>query len=418
MWKTSLIQFFKIIRQNKFFTFLNLFGISITILIILIAALKIESTVWPGGPEKNNDMMLFITNEEVSNENNVNIGGINRMIIEDYITRMKTPKAMAFGTGDPWSYFGEQGVEDFSLRYVNAGWWQVYDYQFIKGRPFGPQEVDDATPVIVINERVKNRFFPNHEATGQMLEILGKMYKITGVIKDIPSNCTHSYADVFIPVTLSEKTNSNLRQTGAFELTFLGTDKENLAEIKSEFETVRRRILPEMDEGYNLYFGGPDTALEYYLRDWNGPRDYVGHTTKMMNILGRFLLVMLLPAINLISIQLIRIYERSEEIGVRKAFGATRGRLIRQIMYENTLLSFVGAILGLVLTLLVIYGFHDFIARVLFSDIGENVSLKINFALFLVCLVASLLLSLISGIIPAIKMSRLEPVDVLKGGKI
>ncbi|MDO8897449.1 MAG: FtsX-like permease family protein [Bacteroidales bacterium] len=418
MWKTSFIQFFKIIRQNKFFTFLNLFGVSITIMIVLIAAIKIESTIKPGGPERNNDRMLFVNNEVLSAENHMAMGGISLIKIEEYFSKMTSPKAIAFGNETPWSYFGEQGVEEFSVKNVNAEWWQVFDFEFLEGRPFGTWEVEQSSNVLVIDEKVQNRFFPDQNTLGQMLEVSGKSYKVVGVVKSVPSNCTYSFANVYMPYTLTEGDGKELMQTGSFSMIFLGASEANLVEIKDEFESIRKRIIPFLDEGYELYFGGPENAVDSYLRDWANPKHYEGSTARKLKILGRFFLVMLLPALNLISIQLIRIHERSEEIGVRKAFGATRSGLIKQILYENTLLTFIGALLGLLLALIVVYGFHDLVIKTLFNDFGEGVSLSINFILFIICLVASLALSLISGIIPAIKMSRLEPVEVLNGGKL
>lgn len=346
------------------------------------------------------------------------MGGVNLVMIEDYFAQMTSPKAIAYSSETPWSYFGDYGVEEFSLKNVNAEWWQVFDYEFTEGRPFGPQEVEQATSVAVIDEKVKNRFFPNQKASGQMLEVSGKMCKIVGVVRNVPSNCAQSFANIFIPYTLTEGYTRELTQTGEFSMAFLGTSGQNIDEIKNEFENIRKRIVPLLDDDYNLFFGGPDNAMGTYLRGWENPEQYEGSATKMMIILGRFLLVMLLPAINLISIQLIRIHERSEEIGVRKAFGATRWGLIKQILYENTLLTFFGAILGLVMALVVVYGFHDLIIRTLFNDFGEGVSLSINYGLFFICLGASLVLSLVSGILPAMKMSHLESVEVLKGGQL
>lgn len=418
MWKTSFIQFLKIIRQNKFFTFLNLFGVSMTIMIVLIAAIKIESTIWPGGPEKNNDYMLFVDNQLMSREDRMMMGGVNRVMIDDYFVQMTSPKAIAFSSETPWSYFGDYGVEEFNLRNVNAGWWQVFDYEFTEGRPFGPSEVEQAVSVAVIDEKVANRFFPDQKATGQMLEVSGSMYKIVGVVSNVPSNCAKSFANIFIPYTLTEGYEKELTQTGDFSMAFRGTSGKNLDEIKSEFDNIRKRIAPLLEDDLNLFFGGPDNAVGSYLRGWENPEQYVGNTKKMMNILGRFLVIMLLPAINLISIQLIRIHERSEEIGVRKAFGATRWGLIKQILYENTLLTFFGALLGLLMALVVVYGSQEFVIRMLFSDFGEGVKLSLNFGLFFVCLATSLVLSLISGILPAMKMSRLEAVEVLKGGQL
>lgn len=420
MWKTSFIQFLKIIRQNKFFTFLNLFGVSITILIILIAAIKIESTIWPGGPEKNNENTLFIKNMMITSENNTRIGGVSLIIIEDYMIKMQTPKAIAFSSENPWSYIGDNGVEEFNIRNVNTGWWQVFDFEFLEGRPFNQQEVSEANSVVVIDQKIKNRFFQDQQAVGQMLEVAGNIYKVVGVVSNVPSNCEKTFANIYLPYTLTEGYNRDIRQTGEFDVTFLSNGK-NLTEIKIEIENLRKRLIPLLQEGYTLYFGGPDGPVASYLRGWNNADEYAGPGPEVMAILGKFLLLMLLPALNLISIQLIRIHERSEEIGVRKAFGASRGELIKQILYENTLLTIFGAILGLLFALIIVYGFKDVLAEILYSGFlekSENIQFHINFGIFFIGLFASLVLSLMSGIIPAIKMSRLHAVEVLKGGEL
>ena len=418
MWKTSFIQFLKIIRQNKFFTFLNLFGVSITMMIILIAAIKIESSIWPGGPEKNNKNMLFVNRQTITNRNSTSVGGINATLVKDYLAKMESPKAIGFSSILPWNYIGDYGIEVFMIRSTNAGWWKVFDYQFIEGRPFNEQEVLDAALVVVIDQKVKNKFFQDQKAAvGQMLEIEGEAYKVVGVIKNVPANCTKSNANVFKPYTLSPIYNSNVMWTGPFDLALL-CDRNGIPKTKLEIESIRQRIIPMLDEGYTTYLGGPTGPIGSYLRNRIYPHEYKGDNIQILNMLGKILLLMLLPALNLISLQLIRIHERSEEIGVRKAFGASRMELIKQILYENTLLTFLGAVLGLVLTLIIVYGFRNLISQILFSGYGQNIQLQINFGLFFVILLSSMVLSLVSGIIPAIKMSRLQAVEVLKGGEL
>lgn len=418
MWKTSFIQFLKIIQQNKFFTFLNLFGVSITIMIILIAAIKIESTIRPGGPEKNNDKMLFIKNEVVVAEQHMSMGGLNFAMVEDYFAKMKSPEAIAFSSHTPWSFFGENGVEEFDIRNVNAGWWQVFDFEFVEGRGFNLEEVEQGASLIVIDEKVKNRFFQEKKTIGELIEIAGKSYKICGVVKEVPSNCMQAHANVFMPYTLLEGQGRDLMQPGDYSLVFLASDNSNKDEIKAEVEAIRRKILPLLDEGFELYLGGPDSPLSYYLTGWTNPDEYKGNARELLILFAKFLLILFLPALNLVSIQLIRIHERSEEIGVRKAFGATRIGLIKQILYENTLLTFLGAILGLIFAIILVYGFESTLKNTLFSDAGNNVNIQLNFGLFLISLVVSLVLSLLSGMIPALKMSRVEAIDVLKGGEL
>jgi len=390
MWKTSFIQFLKIIQQNKFFTFLNLFGVSITIMIILIAAIKIESTIRPGGPEKNNDRMLFIKNEVVVAEQHMSMGGLNFALVEDYLAKMKSPEAIAFSSQTPWSFFGENGVEEFGIRNVNAGWWQVFDFEFVEGRGFNQEEVDQAAPLIVIDEKVRNRFFQDKKTIGELIEIAGKSYKICGVVKEVPSNCMEAHANVFIPYTLLEGQNRDLMQPMGYSLVFLARDNSNKDEIIAETEVIRRKVLPLLEEGYELFLGGPDSPLSYYLTGWTNPDEYKGNARELLILFAKFLLILFLPALNLVSIQLIRIHERSEEIGVRKAFGATRIGLIKQILYENTLLTFLGAILGLIFAIILVYGFESTLKSTLFSDAGNNVNIQLNFGLFLISLVGFL----------------------------
>lgn len=418
MWKTSFIQFLKIIRQNKFFTFLNLFGMSITITIILIAAIRIESTVWPGGPEKNNDKMLFIKNSMIENDQYMSMGQLNLQVVEDYLLKMESPSAIAISSNDPWSYFGENGVEEFNIKNVNDGWWHVFDFNFTRGRAFNTGEVKDAQNVVVIDERVKNRFFGDEVALGKMLDIAGKAFKVIGIIEEVPSNCIQAHASVYIPYTIKEGQSRDLRDMGDYSAAFRFEDKDQRKAIENELDRIKSGLNQLMEDGYEFHFGGPYDALSYYLIGWQRMDEYKGDETEILKVLGKMLLILLLPAINLISIQLIRVHERAEEIGVRKAFGASRGELIKQILYENILLTFIGAVLGLLLTIVIFYGFNDLIKSTLFADAGNNVLVRINLGLFFISLIVALVLSFLSGLLPALKMSKVETAVVLKGGKL
>jgi putative ABC transport system permease protein len=418
MWKTSFIQFLKIIRQNKFFTFLNLFGMSITITIILIAALKIEATIWPGGPEINNNEMLLIKNSLIENDQYMSMGQINLQVVEDYILKMESPYAIAISSNDPWSYFGENGVEEFNIKNVNDGWWNVFDFNFTHGRAFNLTEVKNAQNVVVIDANVKNRFFGDKEALGRMLEITGKDFKVVGIIEEVPSNCVQAHASVYIPYTIKEGQNRDIRNMGDYSIAFRFNDREQRKAIENELDKIKSLINQMMEDGYEFHFGGPYDALTYYLIGWQRIDEYKGDETEILKVLGKMLLILLLPAINLISIQLIRVHERAEEIGVRKAFGASRGELIKQILYENLLLTFIGAILGLLLTIGIFYGFNDLIKSTLFADAGNNVHVRINLGLFFVSLIVALVLSFLSGLLPALKISKVETAVVLKGGNL
>ena len=128
----------------------------------------------------------------------------------------------------------------------------------------------------------------------------------------------------------------------------------------------------------------------------------------ILSIAAGALLFMLLPALNMINLSLSRILERSSEIGVRKAFGASSWGLVGQFLVEGVVLSLVGGAIGLGLSALVM-------RVVSYSDLIPYAQLTLNVRVFLYGLVLTLVFAALSGAYPAWRMSRLHPVEGLHG---
>jgi putative ABC transport system permease protein len=128
-------------------------------------------------------------------------------------------------------------------------------------------------------------------------------------------------------------------------------------------------------------------------------------------MIGIGLLFMLLPAINLVNINVSRIIERSSEIGVRKAFGASRRTLLGQFIIENIFLTLFAGGIAFILAWVTIAIVNDS-GLLPFGHLGMNPSVV------MVCLGLSLFFGVFSGVIPAYRMSRLNAVDALRGGAV
>jgi putative ABC transport system permease protein len=117
---------------------------------------------------------------------------------------------------------------------------------------------------------------------------------------------------------------------------------------------------------------------------------------------------MILPTVNLVNINLSRILDRSSEIGVRKAFGASSWTLVGQFVVENVVLTLVGGAIGLVLAGAALHAINA-------SGVIPYAQLALNFRVFLYGLAIALFFGLFSGVYPAWRMSRLHPVMALRG---
>jgi putative ABC transport system permease protein len=133
-----------------------------------------------------------------------------------------------------------------------------------------------------------------------------------------------------------------------------------------------------------------------------------GGTLLMTGIAFFMLLFMLLPALNLVNLNIGRIMERSTEIGVRKAFGATNRQLALQLVLENVVLCLAGGAIALVLARAVLW-WLEAAGPIPYLKVG------LNLAVFGWGLLITVVFGVLSGVLPAWKMSRLDPVHALKG---
>jgi putative ABC transport system permease protein len=125
----------------------------------------------------------------------------------------------------------------------------------------------------------------------------------------------------------------------------------------------------------------------------------------LLVVLG--LLFALLPTVNLVNLNVSRIMERASEIGVRRAFGARSSTLVVQFVVENVLLTLVGALIALLLSALVLRTLN--ISGTLTEHVG------VNLTVFGWGVLLAVMFGVISGVYPAWRMSRLRPVQALKG---
>ena len=404
----------KVLQRRKFFTFISLFGISFTLMILLVVYAMFDFTVGPQMPEKRLDRLLFTSQMAIEGHDTENMSSPSYSFLEHYIRPMRTPEKISISTSQASTvaYVGNQKLK-LDQKYTDAEFWQVLDFDFVEGRPYNGAEVRAAAHVAVLNESsARNYFGTARGIIGRTIVTDEIRYRVVGVVRDVPATRRFTYSDVWMPISTSTVNIHDPEYMGWCQAILLARTAADVPAVQREFaQAVARAPLPTATykwcEEVRLYAGSLLATTVRHERREDGPSDGVARLGGLLG--GLTLLFLLLPALNLVNINVSRIFDRSSEIGVRKAFGATGGTLVGQFLVENIFLTLLGGVLGLGLAAGALQLLNG-------SGLIAYTQFGLNGRVFLVGLAGVFGFGLLSGVYPAYKMSKLSAVQALKGG--
>ncbi len=415
MIKNYLKVAWKVLGRRKFYTFISLFGISVTLLVLMVATAILDHALAPHAPETRSARTLgvyFLSMEgpNVSMNSEPGYGFLHR-----YVRPMAelpfVEKVTLVSTAQPVvSYLAGRKIES-RLRRADGEFWQVLGFEFLEGGPFTAEDERNAKFVAVITETTRRRFFDGKPALGKTLEADGQRFRVVGVVPDVPILRLSSSADLWVPISTSKSNAFKEEWMGPFISLILARSRADLPAIKAELEARRReaeRHLPDPKTFQKLH-ANADTLFEAtarHLAPGDSTQIQPGRVWAVMFLL--MLLFMLLPTLNKVNINLSRILDRASEIGVRKAFGASSRTLVGQFVIENVVLTLIGAGVGLVLAGIVLTAINA-------SGMIAYAHLELNYRIFLYGLALALFFGVLSGVYPAWRMSKLHPVQALRG---
>lgn len=408
-----LINYFKIamavLRRRKFFTFISLFGISFTLAIVIVVAAFIDHTLSANYPDVHHDRELFASKmnlRSTKTHSNVN-GGASFYFISHYVTTLKTPEAITFFSGNTStnSYANNRKMVNM-LKYTDDKFWSVLEFNFLEGKPYNKQQIDNGERVAVISADLRDAYFgEGNAAVGKYIETDNVQYRVAGVVKSV-KYASSLFADIYVPYTLTKESLRNTDLVGGYNAILLLRSTDDVGKARDEYNLMVNKI-PRNGE-FDVIYTFADTYLESFTRSFPfGAKEDSGVGIFIAIIAGIFLLFLLRPTMNLVNINLSRIMDRSSEIGVRKAFGASSKTLVYQFVIENLILTFLGSAIGLLLSFIALQVINN-------SSLGQYVVLSINYRVLLVTIFASIVFGLLSGVYPAWRMSRMHVVSALK----
>jgi len=290
----------------------------------------------------------------------------------------------------------------------------MHSFSFNSGKPYTKNHIDEKAPVAVITQGTSDAYFGEGEAAlGKLIKVDSKQYRVIGVVENISKTSLHLYGDVFVPYFIDRDAQQSQYLIGGFYAFLEGESAADLEDIRSEYQSVVERIGTQLkkdpvDGTYSNISSYAVSNLERvsYMFSSNNMSPAVG---KLLMVLGiPMLLFMLLPAMNLVNLNSSRIMERASEIGVRKAFGATSGNLVFQFIVENIIVTLIGGVLGLLLALLGLEIIES-------SGFIKYADLGLRYNVFLFAILLCFFFGILSGVLPAWRMSKIQVINALKG---
>ena len=414
----------KVLLRNKFFTAISLFGISITLLILMMSTAVVYKVVSPGKPQSRLDRMLFLTDikytQKRGNSQIIGQSAASFPFLRRYVKSLQTPQLVSIysypANYDIYVHGKKYGI---ILKHADAEFWKIYDFEFIEGRMFSQFDVKNANHVAVISKKLKKIYFGDKPALAGMIEINDIRYQVIGVVENITSAGSNIFSDIWVPITTQKKDEDPISITGRFIAALLAARQEDIVKIKKEYARALQFVeFPDVTTNpadKDIIIGFLRTHKENLMIQYlSQPKfEEISDIVAYLKVAGILVLFILLPVLNLVNLNISRIMERLSEIGIRKAFGASKEVLVGQLLLENLILTFIGGGIGIFLTLI---GLNLINNSGLFLSAHYTFSFPVFCFSFLICLI----FGLISGAIPSYRISRLHPVAALnveKGGR-
>ncbi len=414
MLKNYIKMALKVLVRRKFFTAISLFGVGFTLMVLLVASAILDHMLTPLPPEVNLDRTLMVSRMMMKGgteeRQSMWSGDPGYKFLDRYCRNIPgVEKFTICSTGQQVTSFldGEKVVSQ--LRQTDGPYWEILDFSFIEGGPLTQQDEEQANMVAVINEATRHRFFGDAPAVGRFIEADGQRYQVVGVVENVAITRLTAYADIWTPHSTARSQSFRDELMGGFIGLMLAGSPADFAEIKAEFRARLPHV--EFTEPWHTMEGHTMTMLEtvaMQLDHSDNDKEPPVHRVILL-VIGIAAAFLFLPTVNLVSINLSRIIERSSEIGVRKAFGASSRHLVVQFIIENLVLCLVGGLLALAGAAIVLEVSEA-------SSLIPHADFRLNFRVYFYALGLALFFGLISGAYPAWRTSRLHPVEALRGG--
>lgn len=422
--KQIMKQIFNELKQQPLISTITVVGTALAIFLIMVVVMLQQVKIADFAPESNRSRMLHwkfgsITHESWGDDDSSN-GPMSYKTVRELFGDLETVETVTayqvFSETQSAAVKGEMPVS-IKTRPTDANFFKVFDYTFIDGAPFTEADFQSALPKAVITESTARNVFKSTDVVGREILLNMTPFQVVGVVKDVSKLASTAYADVWIPFTTvgldtQEWTNGHM---GMLSVTLLAPSRSDFPKVRDELARRLAALNTTMKEtdGYQFISRNRpyDQEKQATGKVWANVEPDLQKARREKWIV--YLILIIVPAINLSSMTRSRLRKRTAEIGVRRAFGASSAQITFSLVLENLVVTLIAGAVGLILCLL----FAWLCAPYLWSTSGlkVNFSMIVRWSTFGWALLFCFVLNLLCSLLPAWRSSRESIVSSLSG---
>ena len=394
--KQSLRMAIKSISGNKLRAFLTMLGIIIGVmaLVILVSLVNGATSTVTDTISSLGTNLLTVT---VSDDKGQPIS------LSDLAEFSETDGVGQTAAWQSESAVGKYGsnAETVQLYGTTSAYYNIQGLNMLLGRYIKSADVENASNICVINENAAQELIGYSDCIGEEISINGIKFKVVGVLEDNDDSLTAVFSSsslaVYIPYTSLVRLSSSV--SSKITSFYVSAEADGTT---AEAESAMYSILYER-------FAQDEDAFEIDTQD--ALEDTMSSVTSILAILlgGIAGISLIVGGIGIMNIMLVTVTERTREIGIRKAIGASRGVILQQFLLESVVLCMLGCAIGIFLS----WGTLRIISVVVSS---LDLTFRMNGAVVLIAVLFCFIIGVGFGLYPANKAAKMKPIDALHYG--
>ncbi len=407
--------------KYKFYSILNLTGLAVGIACCILIMLFVQDELGYDKFNKKADRIYRMYGEFKLGENEYRGASVGAPVAKNLIADYpEVEDAFRFRSTGTWFIkYGDKVVKETEMIFADSNMFNFFDIPLLKGNPKTALAKPNA---LVISLETAEKIFGDEDPVGKTVILDNEFdYEITGVFDKVPNN-SHFKFNIFGSLTSLEQSRRDFWMSLNFQTYILLKQGADYKQLEAKFpDMVEKYIGPELEQflGKSLtqlseegnkagFFLQPllDIHLHSDLQSELGVNSDIKYVYLFTSIA---FFILLIACINFMNLSTARSANRAKEVGLRKVVGSQRSQLVWQFLTESMILSLTALALAIGLIYLSLPYFNALSGKKILLSFADNLPL------LLTMLGITLFIGLLAGSYPALFISAIRPVEVLKG---